>query len=99
MSQQISISNKHCSFELSINQIILKKNVSVSYIKKYEAVQQFIFIDNYNKCFLSRKAEKQYIRIISEGSCDTEDWINDAKNADLITEIHFDNIQIEKKLF
>ncbi len=28
----------------------------------------------------------QYIRMISEGSCNTEDWNNDA---DAITEIHF----------
>ncbi len=28
----------------------------------------------------------QYIRMISEGSCNTEDWSNDA---DAITEIHF----------
>ncbi len=35
--------------------------------------------------------------MISEGSCDTEDWINDAKNADLITEIHFDNIKSYSK--
>ncbi len=31
----------------------------------------------------------QRIRIISEGSCDTEDWSNDAENSALITEIHF----------
>ncbi len=32
-------------------------------------------IDNTNKCFLSNK-----IKMISEGSCDTEDWSNDANN-------------------
>jgi len=26
--------------------------------------------------------------MISEGSCDTEDWSNDAENSALITEIH-----------
>ncbi len=26
--------------------------------------------------------------MISEGSCDTEDWRNDAENSDLITEIN-----------
>ncbi len=30
----------------------------------------------------------QYIRVISEGSCDTEDWSNDAKKSALITEIN-----------
>jgi len=28
-------------------------------------------------------AENQHIRIISEGSCDTEDWSNDAYNSAL----------------
>ncbi len=27
--------------------------------------------------------------MISEGSCDTEDWSNDAENSDLITEINY----------
>ncbi len=27
--------------------------------------------------------------MISEGSCDTEDWRNDAENSDLITEINY----------
>ncbi len=35
--------------------------------------------------------------MISEGSCDTEDWSNDAENTALITEINYilQNIQIE----
>ncbi len=35
--------------------------------------------------------------MISEGSCDTEDWSNDAENSDLIIAIHFilQYIQIE----
>ncbi len=36
-------------------------------------------IDN-NKCFLSTN---QHIRMISEGSCDTGDWSNDAENSAL----------------
>jgi len=28
-----------------------------------------------------------HIRVISEGSCDTEDWSNDDENSDLITGI------------
>ncbi len=40
-------------------------------------------------------AENQYIRMISEGSCDTEYWSNDAENSALITAIHLQYIQIE----
>ncbi len=31
----------------------------------------------------------QHSRMISEGSCDTEDWSNDAQNSALITEINY----------
>ncbi len=31
----------------------------------------------------------KYIRMISEGSCDTEDWSNDAEYSALITEINY----------
>ncbi len=34
-------------------------------------------------------AANQYIRMISEGSCDTEDWSDDAENSALITEINY----------
>ncbi len=39
--------------------------------------------------------------MISEGSCDTEDWSNDAENTALITEINYmlRYIQLENKLF
>ncbi len=39
--------------------------------------------------------------MISEGSCDTKDWSNDAENAALITEINYiwTDIQIEKRSF
>ncbi len=43
-------------------------------------------IDNNQKCFLS---SNQHIRMISEGSCDTEDWSNDGENSALITEINY----------
>ncbi len=38
-----------------------------------------------------------HIRMISEGSCDTEDWSNDAENSALITGINYilKYIQIE----
>ncbi len=46
-------------------------------------------------------AANQHIRMISEGSCDTEDWSNDAENTDLITEINYilKYIQIENSYF
>ncbi len=46
-------------------------------------------------------AANQYIRVISEGSCDTEDWRNDAENTALITEIYYNlqYIQIENTYF
>ncbi len=42
----------------------------------------FFSIDNNNTCFLSTN---QHISLISEGSCDTEDWSNDAENTALTT--------------
>jgi len=32
--------------------------------------------------------------VISEGSCDNEDWSNDAENSDLITGIHYTLLSI-----
>ncbi len=49
--------------------------------------------NNNNKCFSFANAN-QHIRMISEGSCDTEDWSNDAENSALITEINLKYIQI-----
>ncbi len=72
---KISLSNKCCSFELSIHQKILKQNVSLF---PHEAAQLFstlIIIRNVSW------AANQHIRMISEGSCDTEDWSNDAENS------------------
>ncbi len=43
-------------------------------------------IDNNQKYSLS---SNQHIRMISEGSCDTEDWSNDAENSALITAINY----------
>ncbi len=45
-------------------------------------------------------AANQHIRMISEGSCDTEDWSNDAKNSALITGINYilQYIQIEDSI-
>ncbi len=37
--------------------------------------------------------------MISEGSCDTEDWSNDDENSALITAINLQYIQIENSYF
>ncbi len=41
MLQNISISNKLCSFELSIHQIILKNKMYLSFLKKAEKLSDF----------------------------------------------------------
>ncbi len=66
--------------------------------QKYEAAQLFstlILIRNVSW------AANQHIRMISEGSCDTEDWSNDAENSALITEINYilQYIQTENSYF
>ncbi len=66
--------------------------------QKYEAAQQFsTFIIIRNVSW----AANQYIRMISVGSCDTEDWSNDAENTALITEINYilQYIRIEDSYF
>ncbi len=42
-------------------------------------------------------AANQPIRMISEGSCDTEDWSNYAENSALITEINYILKYIQKE--
>ncbi len=37
--------------------------------------------------------------MISEGSCDTEDWSNDAENSALITEINYLYIKVQTTSF
>jgi len=37
-------------------------------------------------------AANHHIRMISEGSCDTEDWSNDAENTALIAGINYINL-------
>ncbi len=47
------------------------------------------------------KKLQSHIIMISEGSCDTEDWRNDAENTALITEINesLTDIHIENSYF
>ncbi len=44
------------------------------------------FLEKYKACLLS---SKQHIRMISEGSCDDEDWSNDAEHFLCITGINY----------
>ncbi len=52
-------------------------------------------------CFKHWSSANQHIRMISEGSCDTEDWSNDAENLALVTGINYilKYIQIESSYF
>ncbi len=56
-------------------------NLNVQFIKK-----KFFNIDNNKNVSW---AANQHIRMISEGSCDTEDRSNDAENSALITKINY----------
>ncbi len=71
--------------DLSIHQRILKK--------MYSTVLNIDDNNNNNKL----EQPNQHIRMISEGSCETEDWRNDAENLALITGINYiiKYIQIE----
>ncbi len=95
MLQKIYISDKCCSFELSIRQIILKTRKFCSAVFNVVIIIIIIIIKN---VFW---AANQHIRMISEGSCDTEDWSNDAENTALITEINYilTDIHIENSYF
>ncbi len=57
-----------------------------SFSQKHEASTTVFNIDNNQN--VSWAANPQ-IQMISEGSCDTEDWSNDAENSALITAINY----------
>jgi len=68
----IYISNKCCPFELSIHQRILNKKLMCHGFQKH----MFFWAANH------------HIRVISEGSCDTEDWMLKIKGmSDILTYI------------
>ncbi len=56
-------------------------------------------IDNNNK--KKSWSSNQHVKMISEASCDTEDWSNDAENSALITGINYilKCIEIEMSCF
>ncbi len=80
-----------------LNFLFIKESCKITYYgfhKKYEAAKLF------SKLIIIRNVSwtaNQYISMISEGSCDTEDWSNDAENSALITGINYilKYIQIE----
>ncbi len=68
MLQKIAVINKCCSFELSIHQGILKQKKRNMVSTKILCNTTVSKIDNDNKWEAG-----QHIRMISEGSCDTEE--------------------------
>ncbi len=77
---------------------ILKEYWKISVFTKYEVAQLFstlIIIINVSW------AANPHIRMISEGSCDTEDWSNDAENSALYHrhKLHFKIYYNGKRLF
>ncbi len=78
---------------------LLNLETKVSWFQqKYEAAQLFstlMMIRN------ASWAANQDIRMISEGSCDTEDWRNDAENSALHhrNKLHFKIYSNRKQLF
>ncbi len=87
MLQNISKSNKCCSFELSIHQSIQKRLWRTTVFN----------IVNNQKCLLSSKSYYNYFW----RSCDTEDWSNDAENtaAHHRNKLHFKIYSNKKQLF
>jgi len=63
----------------------------------YNVIKGWIFVTFYSSNNLKRNLAKHHIRMISEGSCDTEEWSNDAENTALTTGINYtlQYIQIE----
>ncbi len=91
MLQNISISNKCNSFKYP--EIMYQW-----FPKKYEAAQLIWTLIIIRNIFW---AANQHIRMISEGSCDTEDCSYDAENSALITGINYilKYIKIENSYF
>ncbi len=71
MLQKIYISNKSCSVQLLIHQKIMYK----MYHASWENTEHSTFTIR-NGVW----STNQHITMISEGSCDSEDWSNDAEN-------------------
>jgi len=83
----LSISDKCCSFELSIHQKILGKKCT-----QLLSILIMIIIVSW--------AANHQIKMISEGSCNIADWTNDAENSALhhSTKLLF-KLYLNRKLF
>ncbi len=83
---KIDSKDLYCYNKFWINAILfnflLIKEKSNAGSKKYYAAQQFHY-------WSATLIINQHFRMISEGSCDTEDWSNDAENSALITGINY----------
>jgi len=78
-SKDFYIVTKKLLFQINavlLNFTFLRKKITV-----YHKNIKHFNIDNNKKCFWADI--DQHIRMISEGSCDTEDWSNDAENSAL----------------
>ncbi len=62
--------------------LLIKNTENSVYIKNIKQQKHVFNIAN-NKNFI------QHIKMISEGSCDTEDWSNDTENSALITAMNY----------
>ncbi len=82
---QFKKANKRVYFQNMKSNQIFKKKVS-QFPQKYWAEHLFSTFVKIENVFW---AANQHIRMISEGSCDTEDWSNDAENSALITGINY----------
>ncbi len=78
MLQNVSVSNKCCSFELYIHLWILKN-------KLYAGLHKNVF----STLIIIRNVSWAAYYYDFWRSCDTEDWSNDAGNTALITEINY----------
>ncbi len=92
--------------------LIYKHTINVIYLI-YTTEQKFVGLERNKWILLFSKdaykiiirnvswAANQHIRMISEGSCDTEDWSNDAENSVLLhkNKLHFKIYSNRKQLF
>ncbi len=86
---KVFISNKCCSFQL----IFIKVTKMFSrFPQKNSNLFSRLIIRNVSS------AANQHIRMISERSCDTEDWSNDAENSALIIAINYILSYIHREL-
>ncbi len=75
MLHNISMLYKCCSFELSIHLRILETKKR-TYQHFHKNIKQYITVFDIDKIRNVSWAPNQHIRMISEGSCDTECWRN-----------------------